>query len=473
MLFNSPVFLFYFLPSVLVLALWLRLHARSITPFLGCVTLASLVFYAYTDPRWLLLICGSIFTNYMLGRHLSRHGNRMWLATGVAGNLVCLGYFKYVDFFSVSLNAVFGSAIPELNVILPIGISFYTFQQIAYLVDVYRDPGNEHRFLDYAFFVSFFPQLIAGPIVHHRHLIPQLKLVSTRPIVPDLAQGMTLFFLGLAKKVLIADSFSAYVGVGFGQPENLTTLDAWYAAGAYSLQIYFDFSGYSDMAIGLALMFGLRLPVNFDSPYKARSIVDFWRRWHMTLSAFLKDYLYIALGGNRKGSARRYTNLLVTMLLGGLWHGAGWGFVIWGGLHGMYLCVNHGLARLNLPGWLRHLGWPIVLLAVVVAWVPFRSPDLTTTWMMWSAMMGASSAQTPVLDGSLGLALIAGCAAVCFLPNSQQIIDMLFRDVERQRVFMKAMPAYTRSLFAAGVGFLAAVGLARNNQIAEFLYFQF
>ncbi len=479
MLFSSPVFIFFFLPATLGIALLLRVYGRGTLPFLVFVSAASLAFYAYANPVWLPLIVFSVLTNFYLGALIGKATSykRLKLSLGIVFNLGLLAYFKYADFLIVNANNLFGLDQATLNVLLPIGISFYTFQQIAYLVDVYDTPELQHRFLDYLFFVSFFPQLIAGPIVHHRELIPQLAKVKARVVSEDLAWGLCLFFIGLAKKVLIADTFGQYAGSYFDNPSP-NTLQAWMGVSAYSLQIYFDFSGYSDMALGLARMFGLKLPVNFDSPYQARSIVDFWRRWHITLSRFLKDYLYIPLGGNRKGKPRRYANLTVTMLLGGLWHGAGWGFVIWGALHGLYLCINHGLSALSMPRWLRRCGWPITLIAVVFAWVPFRAIDLEQTLLIWQAMVGMavhSSAFSP--DASILVHLAIGWLVVCFLPNSQQLMSYLFANSEiearKHPLLHGEFPSYVRPAFAATAACAAAIGLALNNRIAEFLYFQF
>lgn len=479
MLFSSPVFIFYFLPVALALALTLRTYGRSVTPFVCLVSIASLAFYAYSNPAWLPLILGSILVNYFLGARIAsaRRLSRPGLVIGICFNLGLLAYFKYADFLIVNANSILGIDQATLNVILPIGISFYTFQQIAYLVDVYHQPELQRRFIDYMFFVSFFPQLIAGPIVHHSELIPQLATVKQRNISDDLAIGLCLFFMGLAKKVLIADTFGQYASAYFGDP-TAEFAQAWLGVSAYSLQIYFDFSGYSDMALGLGLMFGLKLPINFDSPYQARSIIDFWRRWHITLSRFLKDYLYISLGGNRRGEVRRFANLLITMLLGGLWHGAGWGFILWGGLHGLFLCLNHWLETLSLPQWLRAAGWPLTLIAVVFAWVPFRAVDLSETFFIWEALLGV--ADTPGdarIDLHLATYLLMGWLLVCFSPNSQQMINYLFPQAQYparpSKLLREEFPDRVRPLFAAMVGSAAAIGLALNHRIAEFLYFQF
>lgn len=485
MLFNSPVFLFYFLPAVVCVALLLRTRSTSILPFVSFVSIASLAFYAYSNISWLALIVGSIVANYSIGLLLKSQSSyrRATLAAGITLNLGLLAYFKYADFLIQNSNSLFGTSTPALGILLPIGISFYTFQQIAYLVDVYRDKGIQRRFIEYLFFVSFFPQLIAGPIVHHKQLIPQLALVKQRPVISDLTIGLIWFFAGLSKKVLFADTYGVQANAYFSDPQGGAAA-AWAGAIAYSLQIYFDFSGYSDMAIGIGRMFGLSLPINFDSPYKARSIVDFWRRWHITLSSFLKAYLYIPLGGNRKGTSRRYINLFLTMLLGGLWHGAGWGFVLWGGLHGLYLCINHAASNWSKPKWLRLLGWPLTLFAVAFAWIPFRTGDMSSTLEIWTQMLSlAQPGNANLVNESMLLYLIAGCAIALGAPNTQEICERLFEspngasdwssESPRQTQSKTTLPSYVRPTVAAIAGFAAALGLALNNRIAEFLYFQF
>src|SRR4029434_10458885 len=305
------------------------------------------------------------------------------LVFGLVLNLATLGYFKYANFFVDNLNAVAGLDVVLGKVVLPIGISFFTFQKIAFLVDAYRDRVDRLNFIDYALFVTFFPQLIAGPIVHHSEVIRQFR-ERAAVSMPTIALGVTIFAIGLAKKVILADTAALYASPRFeavaagARPDALA---AWGAALAYAAQLYFDFSGYSDMAIGAGLLFGIRLPVNFASPYRAESIIDFWHRWHITLSRFLRDYLYVPLGGNRKGRARRYVNLLITMVLGGFWHGAGWTFVIWGSLHTIYLVANHVWRALSGPPGAGsgsssplecRLGQAVTFVAVVVAWVFFR-----------------------------------------------------------------------------------------------------
>src|SRR3984885_3576772 len=343
MLFSSYTFLFQFLPAVVLAFAAARRHS----PRAGILVLAgaSLFFYGAWRPVYLLLLLASIAANFSLGLLMEDPRRRRAIGMlGVALNLALLGYFKYTDFIFGSIHALSGVPLPSLDIVLPLGISFFTFQQIAYLVDVMRGARVERDIVSYTLFVSFFPHLIAGPLVHHAEMIPQFKRARSGRSSVLAARGLAIFAAGLFKKVVIADNLAQFVSPVFAHLDaggGVTTPWAWLATLAYTLQIYFHFSRHFDMAIGLALLFGIRLPVNFRSPYQALSIVEFWRRWHITLSRFLRDYLYIPLGGNRLGEQRRYLNLMVTMLLGGLWHGAGWTFLIWGGLHGVYLCVNH------------------------------------------------------------------------------------------------------------------------------------
>ncbi len=331
MLFNSLVFIFCYLP--LTLGGFFILGRRSPLAAAAWLALASLFFYGWWNPVYVGLLAASMVFNYALGVRIVR-GARGLLTFAIVSNLALLAYYKYANFFVDNLNAAAGTGISLGTIILPLGISFFTFTQIAFLVDAYQGKAREYSFVHYCLFVTYFPHLIAGPILHHAEMMPQFAQRQTyRPDYDKLAAGVTLFVLGLTKKVLIADEVGGYVAPFFDAARSgaaLTFLEAWCGALAYTFQLYFDFSGYSDMAVGLSLMFGVRLPINFHSPYKAVNIIEFWRRWHMTLSRFLRDYLYVPLGGSRKGPARRYINLLLTMLLGGLWHGAGWTFVLWG-----------------------------------------------------------------------------------------------------------------------------------------------
>ncbi|WP_108051428.1 MBOAT family O-acyltransferase [Bosea sp. 124] len=401
MLFNSYVFIFAFLPVVLVGFALLR-RLENLNWAIVWLTAASLFFYGWWKAEFLLLILTSIIANLIFGKILMAmpgegKKSRLVLIAGLAFNLALLGYFKYANFFVSNVNTAFGSNWTLPQILLPIGISFITFQKIAFLVDAYRGKVKDFSVLNYCFFVTFFPQLIAGPIVHHAEVMPQLKEAPRRDFSRDFAIGCSIFIIGLFKKVVIADTLAVYADAGYAAVAAGQTLDfasAWVAVLSYSFQLYYDFSGYSEMAVGLGRMFGIRLPVNFLSPYKSASIVEFWRRWHITLSRFLRDYLYIPLGGNRHGPLRRYLHLGLVMLLGGLWHGANWTFAVWGVLHGLMLAINHAWAAIPLSQsrWLR--GAPariffvfLTFLLVTLAWVPFRSPGLSQATTMLGFLM--------------------------------------------------------------------------------------
>ena len=526
MLFNSYSFMFAFLPAVWILyALALRVSWRLASPVLA---LASLFFYGWWDARFLPLLAGSILFNFLVGRRLERAAarpalRRFWLSVGIGADLALLGFFKYANFLLENAAALGGWQSEALNVILPVGISFFTFQQIAYLADVARGDCERYRLTDYTVFVAFFPQLIAGPIVHHREMMPQFARRRTIR-AEHLALGLSIFVAGLFKKVVIADNLAQFATPVFaaadaGDP--VTMAEAWGGALAYTFQIYFDFSGYSDMAIGLARMFGVRLPINFDSPYKSRSIIEFWRRWHMTLSRFLRDYLYIPLGGSRKGRPRRYANLTATMVLGGLWHGAGWGFVIWGALHGAYLAVNHaaraipGAAGRALARVMAAPGAAVALTfaAVVFSWVFFRATTLDGALAMIRAMAGLDGATLPAdyaarlgaLPERLGLSyahesriglrdwaltgvpfILVAAGIAWTMPNTNQIF--LSGDRFYPQVPPPGLPDLPGAAPAAPGGVLAwrpapavavlfaalfAASLLYASTISEFLYFQF
>ncbi|HEX7390678.1 MAG TPA: MBOAT family O-acyltransferase [Acidiphilium sp.] len=398
-LFNSPVFVVGFLPVFLAgfaLAGW-RFGPRAA---LSVLLLASLFFYAWWKPVLLPLLVGSILGNHALLRAM--RGSRRpkpWLVSGIAANLGLLGWFKYAGLLAATGAEILGIKAPDLNIILPLGISFFTFQQIMLLVDTFRGEAPSCSLLDHACFVGFFAHLIAGPLVRPREIIPQFASHDGRLHHDDLAIGAELFLLGLIKKLVLADSLTAFADPGFAAAaagHQLSLIGAWVALLAYGAQIYFDFSGYSDMAIGLARMVGIGFPLNFRSPYQARDVSDFWRRWNITLSMFLRDYLYIPLGGNRRGEARRNANLMITMLLGGLWHGAAWRFMLWGGLHGLYLVVHHQWRRRGwrLPGWLARA---ITLFAVLIAWVPFRADSLGACRIMLRGLAGLNGVALPAM----------------------------------------------------------------------------
>jgi D-alanyl-lipoteichoic acid acyltransferase DltB (MBOAT superfamily) len=483
MLFNSAQFLFGFLPVALSVFLLLGSYGHRMLA-IGWLAMASLVFYGWDDPlRLLPIILSSTAFNFIIGRMLVRKPNRGVLAFGIFGNLLLLGYFKYVGFLAEILTTGTGIVVPNPNVVLPIGISFFTFTQIAFLVDAYRSQAREYEPLHYVLFVTFFPHLIAGPIYHHKEIMPQFERREIyRFDISNLTYGLTWFALGLAKKVLLADPVAQYGAPVFaaaaaGAPVGFA--DGWIAALSFTLQLYFDFSGYSDMAIGLALLIGVRLPLNFDSPYKATSIIDFWRRWHMTLSRFLRDYLYIPLGGNRKGPYRRYVNLLVTMLLGGLWHGAAWNFLIWGGIHGAGLMINHLWRNVaQTRNWVipSSLAWAITFAFVVLAWIPFRADGVHAAVSLWKGMIGVNGFLAPegAAAGQFAVALgwIGALLALALIgPNTQQLMSysgVAVVDTEK--------PGWRPSLrwgAVAGILFGASVLSIVAQRPTEFLYFRF
>jgi D-alanyl-lipoteichoic acid acyltransferase DltB (MBOAT superfamily) len=495
MLFNSPQFIFVFLP-VTLLATWLGLRLFGRTAGVAVLIAASLAFYAswhvWAVGVLLLSTAANLAIAYaILGsrRVIARRG---LLLVGLAANVAMLGYFKYPNFLISNINGLFGYDVPLASIILPLGISFYTFQKIGFLVDVYEGKISEIRPLEFMLMVSFFPQLIAGPIVHYRDIVPQL-VRSLRVEARSIALGLSVFAIGLAKKAVLADALAVYATPRFSEAAHgpVDFYAGWLGALSYTFQIYFDFSGYCDMAIGLALMFGIVLPVNFNSPYKSASIIDFWRTWHITLARFLREYLYFPLGGNRRGPLRRYVNLLVVMLVGGLWHGAAWTFVLWGAVHGAYLVVNHlwRAAGLRLP---RLLAWPLTFLAVALAWVPFRSENLLSALRMLKGMAGLSGFQmpyliarllhvtrpdmtyestVPVVDFGAGYGVIALAAVIAFLaPNTLQIFGLIESAADRLRrwsIGLLSSPAYAGVILFLGLqGVVGAVP-------SQFIYFQF
>ncbi|ALP51932.1 hypothetical protein Tel_01595 [Candidatus Tenderia electrophaga] len=509
MLFNSYVFICLFLPLTVVLFHLLRRRGLERGSIL-LLTLASLTFYGWWSAQYLLLLIPLMLIDFVIAsrmvrlRRQKRTGIKLLLILGVCINLGALGYYKYANFFVDNANTLFNTELFLATIVLPIGISFFTFQKIAFLIDVYYGKVERFNLLDYSLFVTFFPQLIAGPIVHHSEMMPQFSKLG-RIEAGYIALGLTIFSIGLAKKVLLADSAAAYASPQFDAAAAGASLDllaAWSGALAYTVQLYFDFSAYSDMAMGIGLLFGIRLPLNFASPYKANSIIDFWRRWHMTLSRFLRDYLYIPLGGNRKGRGRRFINLFLTMLLGGIWHGAGWTFAIWGALHGVYLIINHGWRelrrRLGLSVeahsfWGRKLAQLITFLAVVVAWVFFRAADVDSAMGILSAMAGNNGIAAPAslaqyapelpvshspVDSGMGLLVAGALLLLAWLaPNTQQLTA--YAGPEGACGSGEAEPVSARLGWnsSRGWAFYAAVLLTISfmlmSRVSEFIYFQF
>jgi D-alanyl-lipoteichoic acid acyltransferase DltB (MBOAT superfamily) len=522
-LFNSYEFLFAFLPATA--AGFFLLARASRVAAATWLALASIAFYGWWNPAYVPLLIASITGNYLFGRAIAGarsagrdRSARGLLVTAIVLNLALLAYYKYAGFLVTNLNQLAGTGWSLGDIILPLGISFFTFTQIAFLVDVHQDKAREFNFIHFVLFVTYFPHLIAGPVLHHKEMMPQFGAGETYRIrASNVAVGLTIFFIGLFKKTVLADGVAQFVGpvfAGASRGETLSLLDAWGGALAYTLQLYFDFSGYSDMAIGLSRLFGIRLPLNFDSPYKAVNIIDFWRRWHMTLSRFLRDYLYIPLGGSRNGRFRRYVNLALTMVLGGLWHGAGWTFVIWGALHGFYLIVNHawhamraaaGIGAGEGSAWGRAGARTVTLLAVIVGWVFFRADTVATAERILLAMAGANGATIPAgivaalgplqpLVEQFGIVPTPGGGSrlvamwlwigallpiALFAPNTQQIM----RDHD-PALDMAGSPGAAAATpvrltwtpsprWAWVIGLAGACGVLALNQVSEFLYFQF
>ena len=469
MLFNSYDYLIYFLP--LSLAVYFVLGRKAVWAA-GWLVAASLFFYAWWNPRYLPLILASIGFNFVVGRALRRRPRRAraWLAFGVVANLGLLGLFKYADFAVRNAADLTGLPLALPHIVLPLGISFFTFTQIAYLVDVARGKAREPSLVNYALFVSFFPHLLAGPILHHSEMMPQFASPSNkRPQAFHLAAGLFLLAIGLVKKVCLADPLAPVVAAGFDHPEAISAVTAWLAVLAYTLQIYFDFSGYTDMALGAARMFNIQMPVNFDSPYHATNIREFWQRWHMTLSRFLREYLYIPLGGNRYGEGRTAVNVMATFLLGGFWHGAAWTFVAWGALHGGALICLRAWARtrFHLP---RVFGWAITFLFVAVSWVFFRATSLPYAIAMLRAMAGVNASETTLYDAlshALQLGAATGVPALLVLATGLVIIAL------RRNSNDLALDFRPTLLRGAAVAAGLVWSVLQLGKVAPFLYFNF
>ncbi|WP_262695928.1 MBOAT family O-acyltransferase [Kordiimonas aquimaris] len=525
MLFNSYEFIFFFLPTTLLIFFYIGQKFSGRIALASLVT-ASLFFYAWWNAIYVALLIASILANYGIGTLMGEHGPRKktFLTTGIIFNLSLLGYFKYANFFIENASFVFGGEASVTPIILPLAISFFTFQQIAYLVDVYKGKTPGYSIIEYTLFVAFFPQLIAGPIVHHKQVMPQfLKQSFAKVNTANFAMGSSVFAIGLFKKVVLADGIAIYANTAFSNAANGVSLDflaAWGGALSYTFQLYFDFSGYSDMAIGIALLFGIQLPVNFYSPYKARSIVDFWRRWHITLSSFLRDYVYIPLGGNRSGQHRRYINLFATMVLGGLWHGAAWTFVFWGALHGTYLMINHcwrwavsytAIVKLTPQFIGNFLSWALTFIAVVLGWVFFRAETFETAITVIEGMTGNNGLAIPQalarnlaylipafqevfnVDIYLGggsnflymwMWIIILAIIAFFASNTVQlmakysdafanIITSLDGKKPGTKEYFTTMRWKPNTIWALSIGIAFAVAILNLNSASEFLYFQF
>jgi len=487
--FNSyPYFVFL---AVVVLGFRL-LEKNALTGRRVFLLLASYAFYAWWRADFLLLLCGSTLVNYALGReieqrHARQKDRRALLIAGLVFNLGLIATFKYDTLFMGTADQLLGLGLPVPHFFLPLAISFFTFEQISYLVDA--DAGKTHGYtlLDYALFVAYFPHLIAGPIVRHNDLIPQFR--QQRAQNDDLATGITLFTIGLAKKTLIADNLAPFADAIFnaaGRGLHLGPTDAWLGTLFFAFQIYFDFSAYSDMALGSSVMLGIRLPVNFHSPYKAASIIEFWRRWHISLSAFLRDYLYIPLGGNRHGRGRRYINLFITMLLGGLWHGASWTFMLWGGLHGLYLSINHAFRRatkgvtpspaLRLP--LHVASVALTFAATTLAWIVFRAPDLASARNVVAGLIGGGHSAVVSFSPLAAITLLLLSIIVWLMPNSMELMWKHRPALPSPYPDQPVLPARRLSwkptpLNAAAYGLLCIIAVLALSNLKPFIYFQF
>lgn len=394
MLFNSFEFIFIFLPITLIVYFLLN-NYKKYKMSKGWLVVASLYFYSYFNYSYLILIISSILVNYFLGKlfylKMTEKIRKIILLLGVIYNIGGLFYFKYSDFFIENTNIIFNSNIMLLKLVLPLGISFFTFQQLSFIVDSYKRKSLNYDFLSYCLFVTFFPQLIAGPIVFPIEMLPQFENKENKKInYINLNKGLYLFSIGLAKKVLIADSISSFANAGFDKMQSLTFFESWLTSISYTMQLYFDFSGYCDMAMGIGLMFNIILPLNFDSPYKATNIQEFWKKWHITLGRFLTNYLYIPLGGNKKGELKTLRNLLMVFLVSGIWHGAGWNFIIWGMLHGISILIHRMWKKteIKLPG---IIGWSITIFLVNIFWVFFRARNIKSAMIVIQGMVDYKS----------------------------------------------------------------------------------
>ncbi len=527
MLFNSYIFIFIFLPVVLLVFYQLGGSGKQVVA-ISWLVVASLFFYAWWNPVYVTILLSSILTNYTFATLLSKNKKietemfryKAILIVGILFNLSALSYFKYANFFVDNANVILGNSFHLDTIILPLAISFFTFQQITYLVDSYRGLVKKNSFVHYCLFVTFFPQLIAGPIVHYKEMLPQfLKDSAARFSHKYLAIGLSIFVIGLFKKVIIADNIALYSTPVFdaaAQGATISFIEAWGGALSYTFQLYFDFSGYADMAVGLAYMFGIHLALNFHSPYKANNIIDFWRKWHITLSRFLREYLYIPLGGNRNGTFRRYLNLMLVMLIGGLWHGAGWTFIIWGALHGFYLVINYLWRAIKAQaGWGSSEGWVwvfssriITFVAIVVAWVVFRADNMPAALEVLKGMSGSNGIifppayleyankvfssgdwlqsvgvifenNVPLFGGLLQIVFLGSLIFIvwCF-PNTHQIFhkhspfldttNVVRTDDSGQRIKWQARPSIAIGIIIMFFGVLFSM-----DSTSEFLYFQF
>lgn len=472
MLFNSIEFLFIFLPIVFIVYFALN-KIKLVELAKGWLVFASLAFYSYWKIDYLPLIISSMIFNYSIGATLTRKINlkinrKVVLLIGIVGNVALLSYYKYFDFLVNNINYVLHTGYDTLKIALPLGISFFTFTQIAYLVDAYKQEVREYDFLNYALFVTYFPHLIAGPILHHSEMMPQFADIKKKIINhKNISMGLFLLAVGLFKKVMLADFLSPFVKQTFDVSHNMPFFEAWISSFAYSFQLYFDFSGYCDMALGISWLFNIKLPINFNSPYMAQNIQDFWRRWHITLSRFLRDYIYIPLGGNKLGELKTYRNLFVTFLIGGIWHGAAWTFVIWGALHGAGIVIHRVCQKLKItiPSALALF---ITFMYVNFLWVFFRATSFSKAINILKSMAGLNGFEPIVIDKmrfafengdlKISLLLLIPCfILVFFVKNSNKWAE-----------------SFKPNWFYWTITFVfSLVSILSINKISEFLYFQF
>ncbi|NEW60224.1 MBOAT family protein [Sulfurovum sp. bin170] len=471
MLFNSYEFIFAFLPITFLIYFFLKSRKLE-TASKVFLVLSSLFFYAWWNIIYLNIIVASIIFNYSVGRVLAGYSVEIYkiskkaiLTIGILGNALLLMHYKYLDFFIINLNFVFDSNVELLHLALPLAISFFTFQQIAYLVDSYRGETKEYDFLNYALFVTFFPQLIAGPIVHHKEMMTQfIKPKNSSINIDNLMAGLFIFSIGLFKKVAIADTFAIWATNGFDHSVTLHFVEAWVTSLSYTFQLYFDFSGYADMAIGAALIFNIKLPINFNSPYRATSVQDYWRRWHITFGRFLRDYIYIPLGGNRKGISRTYTNLMLTLLFAGLWHGAGWGFIIWGSLHGVALVINHQWKqfgfKMNIVS-----AWIITFFYINFTRVFFRATDFDDAIKVLKGMFGMNGISLYYDSFTYRYSLLYIFASF--------IIVLVFQNSNKLVKSLKKYHIFLMTLFFTFALLQMVYFTITGDKASEFLYFNF
>jgi len=460
MLFNSYEFIFVFLPITFFIYFYLN-HKRLTEVSKGFLVCSSLFFYSWWNVAYLPLIVGSMLFNYFIGKSLSRKAIKKKLVFGIVGNVLLLSYFKYTDFFIQNYNWILNTETPLWHLALPLAISYFTFQQIAFLVDSYRGETKEYSLLNYSVFITFFPQLLMGPIMYHKEIIPQFQNKFNLVIKWEhVSLGLFIFAIGLAKKTLLGDPLTDYAQTAFDHAQDLSMIEAWYASVSYVLAYYFDLSGYADMAIGIGKMFNINIPLNFNSPYKSRNFAEYWQRWHMTLSRFLEDYVYKSLGNNKKVAYVIYINIMITFFVSGFWHGAGWTFVAWGVLNGVFVIMAHMMKKakfkLNF-----YIAWALMFLGLIVTRILFVSDDFSDAWYVTYTLLDFSNLifyNLPYVDKyPQTFYIVAGLGLALFFKNSIE----LSKNFKPNKKYL----AYTVVLLTAS--------LFTFTKAKEFLYFQF